>query len=99
MSELEQLIQQKKEIQKKINEIKRHGVRNIGMVKIDRKKYTTHSPLWTVSILCDGTSPWEEFRKKSWRTILIKETRDDVIKEIPQIIEDLQNLYNMEVKS
>lgn len=82
MGELERLIEQKKEIEKRIKEIKTQEVRQ-GRVKyhiVSHKNYLGDEYL--VSVKLDR-----------WNRALSSFSRDSLLEEIPKLIDDLQKLY------
>ena len=94
MNELESLMEQKKEINRKIQEIKNRGLVQIGQVKLDKQMWGSHER-WLVAINCaDFRVSGNEHR--SWKSIINGTNKKDVVKQIPSIIESLQSLYNQE---
>ena len=92
MSELDRLIKQRKEIDKKIKELKNNSVL-CGRAKLDVEHYPTQLPdRHYVAIMTDES--YLGGNRNRWRTVANGKTRDDAINQIPTIINDLQSLYN-----
>lgn len=90
MNELAELIQQKKEIEQKIKELK-NGTSVVGQAKIDVQHYPTEKP--DRHFLAVYYKPLDSGRQK-WQTIYSANDRQAVINVIPQIIGNLQELYD-----
>ena len=88
MNELEELIRQKKELEKRIKELKNQAS-VVGKTKIDVAHYTSVDRHY----LAVFYEPLNHGRKK-WSTIFSSNNKQSVIDAIPSIIEDLQELYN-----
>ena len=91
MNELAELIQQKKEIEQKIRELK-NGTSVVGQVKIDVQHYPTNKP--SRYFLAVYYKPLDSENSK-WQTIYSSNDRMDVIKVIPRVINNLQELYEL----
>lgn len=89
-NELDDLIQQKREIERKIKEL-RNCAPIVGQAKIDVEHYPTTKP--DRHFLAIYYKPLDSGRSK-WQTIFSANDRDSVINKIPEIIENLQELYN-----
>lgn len=90
MSELDELLRQKREIERKIKELK-NCASIIGQVKIDVEHYPTQKP--DRHFLAVYYKPLDNGRQK-WQTIFSANDRVSVINKIPEIIENLQELYD-----
>lgn len=89
MDELELLIQQKKEIERKIRILKNQSV-ECGLAKIDMEHYPTQKP--DRHYLAVHYKPLDDGRER-WQTVFSANNRQSVIDAIPSIVESLQNLY------
>ena len=89
MTELEELIKQKREIESKIKML-RNQTTVWGMAKVDVERYSTRKP--DRHFLAIRYKPLDNGREK-WQTIFSANNRQEVINAIPQIIENLKNLY------
>ena len=89
-NELDDLIQQKREIERKIKEL-RNCASIVGQAKIDVEHYPTTKP--DRHFLAVYYKPLDSERSK-WQTIFSANDRESVINKIPEIIENLQELYN-----
>lgn len=96
MNELDLLIQQKKDIEKRIKELK-NNASVVGQAKIDFEHYSTSKP--DRHYLGIFYKPLDS-RRPRWMTIFSANDRKSVVDAIPPIIENLQELYdrNKEVK-
>lgn len=94
--ELQNLIEQKKEIEQKIKELK-NDITKSGRTIIGVEHYPTNKPdRWYLAVQCKTTvrTPAMTFVSKTIsRTIFNADTKEEVVKEIPAIIEELQDLY------
>ena len=86
MTELEELREQKKQLEARINELLR-GETRIGSVKLEYYPSASYGLRWRVAVLND------EAKGLTWHTALNGITRDAVIKKMPKLIEELQSLY------
>lgn len=91
MSELESLIQQKRELEAKIRALKNQS-QQYGMAKIDVEHYPTSKP--DRHFLAVHYKPLGDGRAK-WQTIYSANSRQEVIDAIPGIINNLQSLYSV----
>lgn len=101
MTELEMLIKQKKEIEQKIREA-RHREVIVGKAKIGVEHYPTNIPdrhYVAVETGFRGGNRRDAMGRIAWRSIISGESRESVIAGIPEIIADLQKLYDQEVSS
>lgn len=97
MSELDELIKQKKEIEKKIKDLKSQASA-YGAASCAFERYPTDLPdRWYVAldIAYVGTG---YKRKSSRRSIINGASKQEVIAKIPDVIRDLQGLYEQETK-
>lgn len=91
MSELQDLINQKREIEKRIKQLKNASV-FYGCTKIDIDHYHTSRPdEWYIAVKVSGVYEDEQSR---YRSIIRGHTRQECIDKIPTIIKDLQVLYD-----
>ena len=90
MNELMELIEQKKEIERRIKELK-DNAQIVGQAKIDVQHYPTGKP--DRHFLAVYYKPLDSGRQK-WQTIYSANDRKAVINVIPQIIGNLQELYD-----
>ena len=90
MNELEELIRQKKELEKRIKELKNQAC-IVGRVKIDVEHYPTRKP--DRHYLAVFYRPLDNGREK-WQTIFSANNKQSVVDAIPSIVNDLQELYN-----
>ena len=92
MSELEKLLQQKKEINERIRQLKAQAI-ICGTAKYDTEHYPTDLPdrHFIAVNSCYNYLGREQTR---WKTIINGGSRSDLIEKIPPIINDLQTLYN-----
>lgn len=90
MSELQDLINQKKELEERIREL-RFKARYFGCAKIDIEHYPTIRPdEWYIAIKVPGVMPEDQSR---YRSIIRGHSKEECAEKIPQIINDLQGLY------
>lgn len=102
MDSLQELIRQKNEIERKIKEIKNAGFVTVGNVKIENDP--SNNKLWYLAVRCVFHSranipPDHERYQESWRKIVIESSREDVVKKIPEIVKNLQAIYNSEANN
>ena len=90
MNELEKLIEQKKEIERKIKALKNQSI-ECGFVKIDVEHYPTAKP--DRHYLAIKYQPIDGGRAK-FQTLFSAFDKQSVIDEIPKIIGNLQILYS-----
>ena len=90
MSELQDLIKQKREIEERIKQLKNASV-VCGCVKIDIDHYPTSRPdEYYIAVKVPGVMPDDQTR---YRSIIRGHSKEECIEKIPQIINDLQGLY------
>ena len=98
MTELEQLREQKKKIDQRIRELKRREI-VVGKVKIGMESYPTDLPdRYYVAIEAgyrDGNRT-DAMGRTAWRSIINGPSKEAVVAGIPEIILDLQALYDQE---
>ena len=91
-SELENLKNQKRELERRIKELENNTV-IYGCAKLDMEHYPTQLPdRHYIAIMVDES--YLGGNRNRWRTVANGKTRDDAINQIPTIINDLQSLYN-----
>lgn len=91
MSELELLIQQKRELEAKIKALKNQS-QQYGAAKVDVEHYPTSKP--DRHFLAIYYKPLDDGRAK-WQTIFSANSRQGVVDAIPSIISNLQSLYSV----
>jgi len=90
-SELQDLIKQKREIEERIKVLKNASV-FYGCTKLDICHYSTSRPdEWYIAVKVPGVYEDEQAR---YRSIIRGHSKEECIEKIPQIINDLQGLYN-----
>lgn len=90
-SELQELMKQKREIEKRIKVLKNASV-FYGCTKIDIDHFPTSRPdEWYVAVKVPGVCDGDQTR---YRSIIRGHTRQECIDKIPTIIKDLQGLYD-----
>lgn len=98
MSEPDKLIAQKKELEQKIREIKNQNI-TVGRVMVGKETYPTDLPdRWYVAVTAtyrNGT-PKDALGRTMKRAIINGTSKTEVIDQIPDIIRDLQRLYDQE---
>ena len=92
MTELEQLIEQKKEIEAKIKELECKEVKfgNARLSYTD-KLVNEGEPIWSIDILTFTDYP--KTYKPVWRKVVIQRDRDVAIDDLGNLIDDLELLY------
>lgn len=90
MNEIDLLIQQKRELEKRIKELK-NCASVVGQTKIDVERYSTSLP--DRYFLAVFYKPLQS-RKPKWQTIFSSNSRKEVVDVIPSIISNLQELYD-----
>lgn len=98
MTELEKLIAQKREIEQKIREA-RHRETAVGVAKVGVEHYPTDKPDRYYVAIESGYKNGERFDgmgRRAWRSIINGNSREEVISGIPDVIRDLQKLYDQE---
>lgn len=88
MTELEELIQQKKEIESRIKELKNKHLQ-YGRVKISAEIVSMDS--YYLAIKCATSNGV----KSSYHKMFCAYGKKNVVDEIPKIINDLENLYKL----
>lgn len=90
MDELQELIKQKREIEERIRQIKTEAI-VYGCTKVGFEHFPTQRPdEWFVSVKVPGVMPNDKTR---YRSIIRGHSKKECIEKIPQIINDLQGLY------
>ena len=92
MDELEKLIEQKKEIERKIRELKNREV-TVGQTRLSYSTSYTYNgePVWSVDILTFTDYPKEY--KPAWRKVVIQKDRETAIGDLENLISDLTILH------
>mgnify|MGYP003571259899 CR=1 FL=1 len=100
MTRLEELRKQRHELNQQIRELEKGYPIINGKAKLDRQEYPTDKPdRYHISIKVEPidppemNSPWGR-KGYCWRTVANGGTREEVIKQIPEIIKDLQGLHD-----
>lgn len=89
MTELEELMAQKREIEEKIKRAKNKGVVITTGAKLDVQHYPTAKPDdWYISVAV------RPFNTIKWRGVIRGESREEVIAQLPLVIADLQELQD-----
>ena len=99
-NELTDLIQQKRDIERRIREIKNQKMTN-GVARIGMEHYAPDLPdRWYMGISTIFASPDRPGYRGApkYRSVIVGSCKKDVIKKIPDVIKDLQGLYDMVVK-
>ena len=97
-NELEKLMLQKEEIERKIRELKNSGLVRFDTVKLDKQKWGTSAERWMVAVKSEEFDPYGfKRRKETWKSIINGHSRQEVIDQIPNVIKCLQALYDMGV--
>ena len=105
MSELEDLIRQKKEIEAKIQALKAEEYVRHGCVKFEKRDLKGCDHPWQVSSLSSYMSrDWnsknkEQTEKLRWWPFIRTKTRDEAISIIPTVIKDLSKMYEELIKN
>ena len=91
--EIEKLQEERRKIDERIKQLRNGSPAISGRAKLDREVYPTQRPdRHYVAIL---SSNYEVRRENGrWRSIISARTREEAIRQIPDVITDLQNLYN-----
>ncbi len=92
-SEIERLKEQKRAIERKIRELE-HADKNaqVGRARFSYQHYPGCAPdYYYISVRCNKVMI--EPSKIMWRSIIQSETREGAIAQIPEVIADLQALY------
>lgn len=91
MAELYELLQQRKEIDEQIRQLKSQAV-VCGYAKADVEQYPTDKPdrHYIAIKSCFNYHGREDAR---WKTIINGASRSDLVEKIPPIIKSLQELY------
>ena len=91
MKELQILMKQKREIEERIRMLK-NSMTVYGCVKLDIYHYPTTRPdEWYIAVKVPGVMPDDQTR---YRSIILGHSKEECIEKIPQIINDLQGLYD-----
>lgn len=90
MNELDRLIQQKKEIQERIRQIKTNGIIVVDGAKLDVEHYATGKPdEWMISVMMNNL---DTGRKNRWFSVVRGTNKTEVMLQIDPLIESLENL-------
>ena len=99
MDELQQLMQQRKEIDQRIRKLKQHLPVICGKAKLDKKSYPTDKPdTWMIAVSVKPKDPpakgstWAN--ESIWRTVVNGSNAQECAEAIPEIVKDLQALYD-----
>ena len=92
MNELDELIRQKREIERKIKALKNNAL-VVGDAKIDIERYPTEKP--DKHFLAVRYKADDEGRER-WQKIYSAVDRESVVNRIPEIVDCLQELYSKE---
>jgi hypothetical protein len=92
MTELQQLLAQKKEIEDKIQQIK-NQTQIVGRVKIEQRHYTYKHDKWFICIKMMYDDMPSNFTDR-WSPIIQAVDKDQAIQELSDIIQDLTALRN-----
>ena len=93
MSEIDELRKQKKEIEDKIKQLK-NKEEKYGNVKLSLETYPGYiKNKWVVSVKVCETSNNGQYREY-WRAIIKALSKDEAVKQIPDIIKDLEKLHD-----
>lgn len=98
MTELEKLIAQKREIEQKIREA-RNRETVVGRVKVGVEHYPTNKPDRHYVAIETGYKDGNQtdcMGRRAWRSIINGTSRKEVVAGIPEIIDDLQRMYEQE---
>lgn len=102
MSELERLMEERKAIDQKIKELRDEGG-TFGLASVGRVTYPTSKPdRWFVAVdvkTVDYTPYGYRPATVRKRAIINGLTKEEVIGRVPEIIRDLQGLYDQEQKA
>ena len=90
MTELEQLIEDKKRIEKRIRELKNTDI-VANDIKFKSESFPNRRLNWKLIIKTRYMNKTSEI--DSWRTVISGFDREDVIEEIPNLVADLQTIY------
>lgn len=91
--EIEKLQEERRKIDERIKQLRNGSPTISGRAKLDKEVYPTQRPdRHYVAIL---SSHYEVRRENGrWRSIISANTKEDAIKQIPEVIRDLQALYD-----
>lgn len=93
MTELEELLQQKRDIEHRIKELSYKGFIRCENAKIDRIHYSgSHADDWRVMVLTYNKDYVDMPEKIFWRSICTSTDRQDAIDHIQPIIDSLVEL-------
>lgn len=91
MKELQRLMKQKKEIEERIRMLK-NIMTVFGCVKLDIDHYPTTRPdEYYIAVKVSDVMPGDQTR---YRSIIRGHSKEECIEKIPQVIKDLQGLYD-----
>ena len=93
-SEIELLKQQKREIEQRLRELEQaEKYVRVGRVKMTYERYTGCAPdYYCVSVLLNKVT-LSHTKKTMWRGIIQGERKSEAVAQIPEVIADLQQLY------
>ena len=86
MTEIERLMLQKKEIDERIKALK-HSETVVDCVKLERSLTLSYGNRWRVAVANDSN------KGMAWHSVILGETREDVVAKLPSVIKALQGLY------
>lgn len=90
MNELEKLIQQKKEINERIRQIKTQGIVVVEGAKLDKEHYATDKPdEWMISVWMNNLNTG---RRNRWLSVVRGTNKTEVMLQIGPLIESLEKL-------
>ena len=97
MAEREEIERRKREIAQKIREAK-HQETVVGKVKIGIERYPTDLPDRYYVAIAAGYRHGERdsMGRSAWRAVLNGASKEEVLKGIPGLVRDLQQLYDQE---
>ena len=91
MTELEELLQKKKEIEQQIKLLTKKVYTSDG-AKMFREHWGAKPDPWTVSLKVQSDEMYLARQPALWRAIIRRETKDDAISDIDNIILELKSL-------
>lgn len=94
-NEIELLKQQKREIEQRLRELEQaEKYVRIGKVKMTYEHFAGYVPdYYCISVLLDKVTR-SQTKKTMWRGIIQGEKKSEAIAQIPEVIADLQELYD-----
>lgn len=91
MTELDELLQKKKEIEQQIKLLTKKVYASNG-AKMFREHWGAKPDPWTVSVKVQSDEMYFARHATLWRAIIRRENKEDAIKDIDNIILDLESL-------